>query len=120
MVYFDFKQTLKQLLKFKAKHSTQTLTLTPTFSIYPVSVTSRPIVCFPANFQAVTEIYKHNTKRPATECFQKNINANPKHNLTVALTLILTLNPANPKHNFTLALALTLLVTLNPSNPKQT
>ena len=45
-------------------------------------------------------------------------NANPKHNLTLALTLILTLNPANPKHNFTLAL--TLLVTLNPVDPKQT
>ena len=48
----------------------------------------------------------------------ENINANPKHNLTLALTLVLTPNPTNPWHNF--ALALTLLVTLNPSDPKQT
>ena len=47
----------------------------------------------------------------------ENINTNPKHNLTLALTLILTLNPANPKHNLTLAL--TLIVTLNSSDPKQ-
>ena len=47
--------------------------LTLTFSSYPVNITSPPIFSFSANFQVITNIYKHNTKKLQFNAFGKTL-----------------------------------------------